>query len=53
LLPGIRIQIQLTKAKSSFYLMHKDAAHNNVQISGRESIRQTHQRQPIQSIGSQ
>jgi hypothetical protein len=30
LIPGVRVQVKLTKAKPSFYLMHTDAAHSNV-----------------------
>jgi hypothetical protein len=30
LLPGVRMQVKLTKAKPSFYLMHTDPAHSTV-----------------------
>jgi hypothetical protein len=30
LLPGVRVQVKLTKAKPSFYLMHTDPAHSTV-----------------------
>jgi hypothetical protein len=47
LLPGVRMQVKLTKAKPSFYLMHIDPAHlERVQISRSETVYQMLQGKP-------